>query len=277
MDFSFGCELSYRVAESTVFIFNIEAARAAAHGNLRESLALSPDLERVSEVSEPFGNRYTRLVAPPGPFSITCSGSVSLEPVRADPATLAETPIADMPLALFSYLQPSRFCESDRLAAFAAREFEGLAPGYSRVNAICNWIADHVDYRRGVSDALTSAAQTLEMRAGVCRDFAHLGIAFCRALGIPARLVSCYAFGLTPDDFHAVFEAWLGGHWWLFDPTRKAATDGLVRIGIGRDAAEVSFASIFGQAEPTGMRVWMDAADPAAFDRPRTTDAIRNE
>ncbi len=277
MDFSFGCELSYRVAEPTVFIFNIEAVLVPAQRNLRESLVLSPDLERVSEASEPFGNRYMRLVAPPGPFSIAYSGSVSLDPVRADPPTLAETPIADLPLALFSYLQPSRFCESDRLAAFAAMEFGEMAPGYSRVNAICNWIADHVDYRRGVSDAWTSAAQTLEARAGVCRDFAHLGIAFCRALGIPARLVSCYAFGLAPDDFHAVFEAWLGGHWWLFDPTRKAATDGLVRIGIGRDAAEVSFASIYGGAEPAGMRVWMDAADPKAFDRLRTTDAVRNE
>lgn len=277
MDFSFGCELSYRVAAPTVFILNIEAVHAPAHRNLSETLVLMPDLERSGEVTEPFGNRYTRLVAPPGPFSITYSGSVSLDPVRADPATLAETPVGDLPLALFPYLQPSRFCESDRLAAFAAGEFEALAPGYSRVNAICNWIADHIDYRRGVSDAQTSAVQTLEARAGVCRDFAHLGIAFCRALGIPARLVSCYAFGLAPDDFHAVFEAWLGGHWWLFDPTRKAATDGLVRIGIGRDAAEVSFATIYGQAEPTGMRVWMDAADPRAFDRPRTTAAIRNE
>ena len=118
------------------------------------------------------------------------------------------------------------------------------------------------------------ASETLIQRSGVCRDFAHLGIAFCRAIGVPARYVTCYAHGLVPGDFHAVFEAWLDGRWWLFDPTRQADLDGLVRIGVGRDAAEVAFSTLFGSANPGAVRVSMEAAAPLPRERERTTDAI---
>ncbi|MFC7693834.1 transglutaminase family protein [Paeniroseomonas aquatica] len=137
---------------------------------------------------------------------------------------------------------------------FAQRTFGGLPGGYARVNGICNWIHDHVDYRAGSSDEQSSAMDTILDRAGVCRDFAHLAIACCRAMGIPARYVSAYAWRLDPPDFHAVFEAWLqgptGGAWYIFDATRKAAPNGLVRIGIGRDAAEVAFASPSAPSRP---------------------------
>ena len=132
------------------------------------------------------------------------------------------------------FLLPSRFVPSDRLSAFACREFGDLPKGQSRVTAICNWLYNNIDYRRGSSNEQTTADESLLLRAGVCRDFAHLGIAFCRALNIPARFVSCYAYGLEPRDFHAVFEAYLDGRWWLFDGTRQANLDGLVRIGVGR-------------------------------------------
>jgi transglutaminase-like putative cysteine protease len=274
--YSFGCELRYDVTAPTVFIFCIEAARLPSHRGLRDSLVVHPNVARGSDMALPLGNRYTRLTAPPGRLTLEYSGTVELAPVRADPSDIGEIPVADLPLDLFAYLQPSRFCEADRLGSFAEEQFGTTEPGFSRVTAICNWIADNIAYRKGVSDAQTSAAQTLEARAGVCRDFAHLGIACCRALGIPARFVSCYAFGLEPDDFHAVFEAYLGGHWWLFDPTRQAALDGLVRIGLGRDAAEVSFASIYGAVESAGVEVHITAADPAAEARGRTTEAIRS-
>ncbi len=276
MRFSFGCELQYCVTTPTVFIFCIEAARLSVHADLRDSMTVHPDVPRVSETALPLGNRYTRLVAPPGDLSIDYAGTVELSPLRADPSTIDEIPIAELPLDLFAYLQPTRFCESDRLCGFAEKTFSSLAPGFSRVTAICNWISENIANRSGVSDAETSAVQTLEARAGVCRDFTHLGISICRALGIPARFVSCYALGLEPDDFHAVFEAYLGGQWWLFDPTRQAALDGLVRIGLGRDAADAAFASIYGAAEATGMQVRMTAADPAAEVRERTSDAIRS-
>jgi len=273
MTLSFGCELTYRVASPTVFILNIEAARIPAHRGLADGLHSNPELPFTGYAVPPFDNRYARFLAPPGSLRIDYSGTVDLQLHRADPAGIGEVPIAELPLELFAFLQPSRFCEADRLANVADKEFGALNPGFERVSAICNWICSNIEYKRGASDPQTSAAQTLERRAGVCRDFAHLGIALCRALNIPARFISCYALGLAPDDFHAVFEAYLGGKWWLFDPTRQAALDGLIRIGIGRDAAEVSFASMYGAAEPDGMRVFVTAADPAAAGE-RTVSAI---
>ena len=274
MKVSFGCELTYRVAAPTVFILNIEAARIPAHAGLADSLRSNPALHFTGYAAPPFDNRYARFLAPPGPLRIAYEGSADLQLRRANPAGIGEVPIAALPLELFSFLQPSRFCEADRLANVAEKQFGSINPGFERVTAICNWICGNIEYKRGASNPQTSAAQTLEQRAGVCRDFAHLGIALCRALNIPARFVSCYALGLAPDDFHAVFEAYLGGTWWLFDPTRQALLDGLIRIGIGRDAAEVSFASMYGAAEPDSMRVFVTAADPAAPSRERTVDAI---
>jgi len=275
MKLSFGCELAYRIAAPTVFILNIEAAQIATHRNLRDNLLLDPNLPRDSFTVPPFGNRYTRLTAQPGRLRISYSGALDLQPERTDPGNVAEVPIAELPLDIFAYLQASRFCESDRLLDFAREQFGAMEPGFSRVTAICNWICANVEYRSGASNAQTSAAETLAQRAGVCRDFAHLAVAICRALDIPARFVSCYALGLQPGDFHAVFEAYLGGSWWLFDPTRQAALDGLVRIGIGRDAAEVAFASIYGSAEFEDMRVHIVAGDPQAEAGERTIEAVR--
>jgi transglutaminase-like putative cysteine protease len=159
---------------------------------------------------------------------------------------------------MFSYLYPSRYCQSDLLLRFALTEFGHLFPGYSRVTAICNWIYDNLLYLSGSSNSLTSACDTALERVGVCRDFAHLGIALCRALNIPARFVSGYAYGLIPSDFHAVFEAYLDGRWYLFDPTRLVPLKSVVRVGTGRDAADVSFATIFGLAQMNEMRLFMD-------------------
>ena len=141
-----------------------------------------------------------------------------------------------------------------RLAQY---EFGDLKPGYSRVNAICNWIYDNVEYLSFSSNQNTSAYDTATERVGVCRDFAHLGIAFCRAMNIPARFVSAYAYGLNPPDFHACFEAYLG-RWYLFDPSRLVPQNGIIRIGTGRDAADVSFATIFGSVQMEQMRLFAD-------------------
>jgi transglutaminase-like putative cysteine protease len=136
----------------------------------------------------------------------------------------------------------------------AQREFGNLAPGYSRVEAICRWIREHIQYQIGTSNPNTSAADVVVQRAGVCRDFAHLAIAFCRALNIPARFIAGYAnFPDPPPDFHAVFEAFLGGRWYLFDPTDLAPRNQVTRIGTGRDATDVAFATIFGTAQMTQM------------------------
>jgi transglutaminase-like putative cysteine protease len=172
------------------------------------------------------------------------------------------------------YLYPSRYCQSDNLSRFAWRQFGAIATGHERVTAVCNWIYEYVDYLAGSSDSGTSAHDTFTQRAGVCRDFAHLGISFCRALGIPARFVSAYGWKLTPQDFHAVFEAYLGGRWYLFDATRLCPIDGIVRIGVGRDAADTSFATFYGQIEGGFKEVWISPRGHSNEDEQWTTEAV---
>jgi transglutaminase-like putative cysteine protease len=140
--------------------------------------------------------------------------------------------------------------------------FGNIEPGFSRVTAICDWINNNLDYQAGSSGESTSACDVLIQRVGVCRDYAHLAIALCRALCIPARYISGYAVALQPPDFHGFFEAYLGSRWYLFDATRMAPVEGFVRIGTGRDAADASFATIIGEATLTSMAVWAEQTAP---------------
>ena len=277
MKFKLGCELQYNIVDETLFIFNVEVAQLGRHIDLVDNLLCTPDVELLRYVAPGNHNRYVRALAEPGEFTLSYTAEVDLEVHRADPATVQEMNVRDLPLDILPYLLPSRFVPSDRLADYAYREFGQLPRGHARVSAICSWIYQNIDYRRGSSDSETTATEILIQRAGVCRDFAHLGIAFCRALGIPARLVSCYAFGLDPNDFHAVFEAYLDGRWWLFDGTRQASLDGLVRIGVGRDAAEIAFSTPFGNMEPGPIKIWIDRSDGQPEPQPRTTDAISTD
>jgi transglutaminase-like putative cysteine protease len=273
--FLLGCELGYQAGGPSTLIFNIHAARLERQKIVRESLDVTPASVPVEPYIMPESdNRYARLRIGAGALTVRYEAEVALEPHRRDPATIEEIPPGDLPLTVLPHLYPSRFCPADTLRSWAAGEFGALAPGHGRVTAICNWIYEHLEYRRGSSDARTSACDTLIARSGVCRDFAHLGVTFCRALDIPARFVSGYAWGLEPADFHAVFEAYLGDRWYLFDPTRQANLDGLVRIGVGRDAAEVSFATAFGPVEPTAMAVWIEPAGDRAAAGERTIEAI---
>jgi len=155
------------------------------------------------------------------------------------------------------FIYPSRFCQSDLLARLAKREFNQDESGFYRVTRICNWISERIEYLSGTTTPTTSAFDTVTQLAGVCRDFAHLAIAFCRSLGIPTRFVSAYAYGLNPPDFHVYIEAFLGERWILFDPTRLAPQSSFVRIGQGRDAADTSFATIFGGAVMNQMELEM--------------------
>jgi transglutaminase-like putative cysteine protease len=271
--FSVGCEIGYDVGQSATLIFNIEAMRGGRQTVINEQLVISPTLVADEKTAIETGNRYVRLTAPRGLVNIRYTAEVELDSLHQAPTVIDEVPIATLPLDILPFLNPSRYCPSDQLARFANRQFGNVAPGFGRVVEICNWINSEVDYLFGTSDTTTTAADTFALRAGVCRDFAHLGITFCRALGIPARFVSCYAWQLKPQDFHAVFEAYLGDRWYLFDATRMAALDGMVRIGVGRDAADTAFANIYGQVYPLPIRVWSEAMDANAQGE-WTTDAV---
>ena len=279
MDFTIGCTLRYSVETLTPFVLKLEAARFPRQVILSETLSTDPALGAPDryEFAES-GNRVLRYLVPKGEFQIHYQAEISLDPLMLNPNEVTEIAAGSLPIDVLPYLNASRYCQSDRLSRFANRQFGHEPAGHQRATAICNWIRDNVDYQPGTSDALTSAYDTLGDRAGVCRDFAHLAIALCRAVGIPARYISAYAWQLTPPDFHAVFEAYLagpsGGAWYLFDPTRMAALDGLVRIGAGRDAADVAFCSIFGSAEAQPPSVWIKGPLAGPL---RTTQAVSTQ
>jgi transglutaminase-like putative cysteine protease len=278
MRYKLGCSLSYRVKADEPLIFNIEAQCFGNQYVEEENLRITPSLTIDRWTMPESGNRYFRINASPGPLVVEYDAIVSLDPSLENPANINEVPLARMPLWLFPHLYPSRYCQSDRLERFARSTFGDFSPGYDRVNAICNWIHDYVSYEGGVSDAMTSAFDTVTQRAGVCRDFSHLAIAICRSLGVPARYISAYAFKLAPPDFHAVFEAYLSGPngdgWYLFDATRLADPAGLIRIGIGRDASDVAFCSPYGPIEYDKPDVWIDALDHASES---TTQAVLSQ
>lgn len=254
-----GSRLKYRVLEPATFVFNIAVMQSVHQRVVTETIRTTPELDFEHYTQEPDGSRYLRVNVPTaGDFEIHYRAEVDASPHCSPTPTVEEIPPARLPLEVMTFLYPSRYCESDRLGRLAALQFGHLLPGYSRVQGICNWIHDNVMYLSGSTSSDTSAFNTVTERAGVCRDFAHLGIAFCRALGVPARFVSGYVVGLNPPDFHAVFEAWLGGRWYLFDATRLVSLERFVRVGVGHDAANASFSTIFGSAEMIEMSVFID-------------------
>ena len=169
-------------------------------------------------------------------------------------------PLVQLPPEAIAYLWPSRYCEADRFEAFVERHF-GDRSGGARLLAMRDWIQDEMDYVPGSSDTTTTAADAFVARQGVCRDFAHLMAAFARASGVPARLTSAYAWGLEPPDFHAVIEVWLDGGWHVLDATGLAPAEGLARIGVGRDATDIAFMTIFGSAVMNSQSVTVTRLD----------------
>lgn len=240
-------DLTYDFAAPCETLLLLEAARDPTQSILAECLALTPVAPLVRLDDAGSGERRAVITAA-GQVAIAYRADVDV--VRAVPALpgLVQSPIGALPPGALKYLRPSRYCPSDRLERFVEREFGELSGG-DRVAAILDWIAGHLDYVSGVSDAATTAMDTFADRAGVCRDFAHLAIALCRASDIPARAVSAYAWRLEPADLHAVAEVFVGGSWRLVDATGKAPLEGLVRVATGLDAADIAFMSVFGEAQ----------------------------
>jgi hypothetical protein len=247
-------DLQYEVrAPGCDFIFNVQAARTAHQRVVSEKLEINQPVQQHPFVDAQTGSRFLRLRADEGPLRVYCESVLEVAHHRAAPADIAEVPVADLPAATLPYLYPSRYCQSDRLLKFAFGEFGELDPGYARVQAIRDWVQNHVEFLSGTSDGNTSAIDTLVTKQGVCRDFAHLMIALCRAVNIPARFATGMDYGadpeLGPPDFHAYVEAYVGKRWYLFDPSGTAVPMGFIRLATGRDAADAAFASIFGSVE----------------------------
>lgn len=266
--FEFSIALRYQVASRSDFIFNLHAAQTPAQKVVAERVTTNAARGPVLCVDPHFGNRLMRLSVETGGLDIRYDATLDIQHFLADPGTIREVPIDELPSEVLTYLLPSRYCPSDRLASIAHWEFAHLNKGYGRVEAIRRWVAQRTRFVPGASTPATTALDTLTEQRGVCRDFAHLTISLCRALNIPARFVTGIDYGadpsLGPVDFHAYVEAYLGHRWYLFDPTNISPTTGLLRIGTGRDAADVSFATIFGSVQTGPPTVEIRAiVDPA--------------
>jgi transglutaminase-like putative cysteine protease len=266
MQMSVGCRLRYTSADPVQFVFQIEAAKADSQIVRTERLHLpanagSPGFEiYVDPVTM---TRKVRTLLGPGPIEVEYEAIVDIDATGFDPASVREFDFARLPMAYLDYITPSRYCPSDTFTDFAHSKFGASARGHVRVSEIADWIYENIRYEAGSTTSSCNAADVFQSRRGVCRDFAHLGISLCRALGIPARYASVYADALSPQDFHAVFQAFLdgpkGGEWFSFDPTRMSSVDSLVRIAAGQDAADVAFSWPQGEVDFEPPEVWAKA------------------
>jgi len=247
MKLEISAELKYIVNSPGTLILNIHALRGQNQIVLDESLMIEPYVKAEEIGSATYENRLIRLqLTDEKDIAISYRAVVDNSFKEVDHTQITEVPVGSLDSSVFPYLYPSRYCQSDKLYRFANNKFGHIKNPFLKVLTITNWIHSHVEYLSGSTNSQTSAYDTVTELAGVCRDFAHLGIALCRALTIPARYFTGYAHKLIPQDFHACFEAFLGSEWILFDATKLVPLNGLVKIAHGRDAADSAVANLFG-------------------------------
>jgi transglutaminase-like putative cysteine protease len=262
-----GSDITVRAAGDCPIVAMLRPASGVAQWLSSETYLFQPWVPSTEYVDS-FGNLCQRLVVPGGDMRLRVEATVETEGVLAVQPQAPWTLVDRLPDAALQFLLPSRYCPSDRLLSRALDIAGQASPGYAQVEAIRSWIFSNLQYRHGASDASTDAEDTLSRGAGVCRDFAHVGISLTRALRIPARMVVGYLLGLEPMDLHAWFEAFVGHRWYTFDATQKQARGSRVVLAYGRDAADVAFISNYGQLETIAMKVWVELAAPVAMPPP---------
>ena len=256
-----GCEFVYDAQVATPAVFQVTPLGVDGVGIDDQRWTTSPAMP-VQQYLDVYGNRCHRVVVPPGRSRIGYDAAVQV-PDATEQVDRAAPELApqDLPDEVLMYLTPSRYCLPDLLGDEAWSRFGGTAPGYRRVQAICQHVHDHLDFAYGSSTATSTAVDVNVAGYGVCRDFTHLAITFCRALNIPAR----YVFGYLPDmdvpvdpapmDFAAWMQVWLGDRWWTFDPRNNRPRKGRILIGRGRDASDVAMVTSFGRPTLQEMTV----------------------
>lgn len=238
--------LTYDFATPCEVLLLVEAAHGPDQAVGLEALTFWPNVDAV-RVDDPVTFERRTVFTASGTVNALYRAEVEIMRRDHDLTDAPAMAIRDLPSEVLPFLRASRYAPSDRLELFVEREFGALKGGV-KVQAMLDWIGEHIDYLGGVSNSGSTAIDTLVDRAGVCRDFTHLIIGMCRAADIPARAVSAYAWKLEPPDLHAIAEVYLGGRWRLVDATGRAPIDGLVRVATGRDAADIAFMTIFGRA-----------------------------
>ncbi len=262
MNFHVTCELNYSLQDTATFLFALRCIQTGGQQILRESLLVEPFIPSEEFTLVGGMNRISRIkTLQPGPLKISYQAEVSTAIRIVAVNSLNHDGPGSLSPEAIPFLYPSRYCQSDRLRQQALDLFGHLTTPHAIASGVSDWIYEHIGYVSGSSGETSSSVETLEQRQGVCRDFAHLAIALCRALNVPARYAACYAYQLKPPDFHACFEVFIDGWWYIFDATRLAPLNGLVRIATGRDAADAAVCTIFGNPILTGSRVSCECSD----------------
>jgi transglutaminase-like putative cysteine protease len=263
-----GCEFVHVAAVDTPAVFQVAPQDGAPISLARQEWSTEPQL-RTRRYTDLYGNPCSRVVLPAGRSALRYDAVVLVPDATEDADEQApELPPDEMPDEILVYTLPSRYCLPDMLGDEAWSRFGGMPPGYTRVRAICDHVHDHLTFSYGSSGPWSTAVDVNISGFGVCRDFTHLAISFCRALNIPAR----YVFGYLPDmdippapvpmDFAAWMEVWLGDRWWTFDPRNNRRRKGRILIGRGRDASDVAMVTTFGAPLLESMSVHA-AEEPA--------------
>jgi len=256
MKFRVSSELAYNVNSPSTLLVNVHAQRLPGQTIIEETFKIDPYIRIEELTAADFETRFIRLEVDAGTLlKIYYQAVVDTSYKVIDRAQLEDVSLMQLDGEVIPFLFPSRYCQSDKLGRLAYKMFGHINNVYEKVLAIVDWIYENIEYASGSTNSHTSAYDTISEWTGVCRDFAHLGIALCRALTIPARYFTGYAYQLNPPDFHACFEAYIGGQWLIFDATRLAPLNGLIKIANGRDAADASIASIFGNVSFNAMTV----------------------
>ena len=259
MKLDVGCRLGFNAGWETPAVLMLSPQTGEGQNVISEQFTVEPSTA-VREFVDNYGNLCQRLVMPPGPSSVTMQAIVDTADHIDVDVTAPRTPMSEVPDYALEFCLPSRYCQSDMLYTFSWGVVGDALPGYPQVEAIRAWIADSIRYEYNISSPSTSVMETLQARAGVCRDFAHLGIAMCRAIEIPARMVVGYLHELVPMDQHAWWEAYVGGRWFTFDATQKFPKGNRVAVAYGRDATDVALVTQYGPLELTDMYVYVTPA-----------------
>lgn len=259
MILNIGCNITVEAQGPVPLSLILQPQSGAGQKVLSSQVTMTPPAY-LHDFTDGFGNHCQRTLLQQGTTTFTFLGTVEVSDIMDISYGAPLTPVQDLPDEVLQYLLPSRYCQSDLFTENAASYTGNALMGYNQVDAIRQWIHDHVTYQYGASNESTSAVDTNRDLSGVCRDFAHLGIAITRALGIPARMVFGYLHGLDPMDLHAWFEAFVGGRWYTFDATQDGPRGNRVVIAYGRDAADIAQMSQYGPMEISAQNVWVNAA-----------------
>lgn len=260
-----GYQLDYDLPQPTpmILVLNVHFSRVSDLVT-PDQMRITPAVE-TSAYRDGFGNWCTRFLAPAGSMTITADTVIRDSGVpEAFDRSVGQVAVEDLPEECIVFLLASRFCDSDRMITLAWQLFGHTRPGGERVQAICDFVHRHIVFNYNDASVSRTASDAYAEGKGVCRDYAHLAIAFCRAMNIPARYCTCYLGDMgtpppyAPGDFAASFEAYLEGGWQMFDPRNNVPRIGRVLIARGRDAADVAIVTSFGPNFLTGFKVWTD-------------------